>query len=151
MWSGFMPPPSGSSSRGGRSSRRVREGYPDHPILLTFFSPSGYEVRKDFDRVDSVHYLPLDTPGNARKFLDVVQPKIAVFIRYEYWYNFLRRHVSSRHPAGHGFFDLPEGPDLLQTLRRVVSGRPSGGSPTFSSRTRRASSSWSPSGSATRA
>jgi len=67
----------------------VREEYPDHPILLTFFSPSGYEVRKDFDRVDCVHYLPLDTPGNARKFLNVVQPKIAVFIRYEYWYNIL--------------------------------------------------------------
>jgi 3-deoxy-D-manno-octulosonic-acid transferase len=68
---------------------RVREAYPDRPILLTFFSPSGYEVRKDFERVDHVHYLPLDTPGNARRFLDAVRPELAVFIRYEYWYNFL--------------------------------------------------------------
>ena len=79
----------GEFEQGRPIIERVREEYPDHPILLTFFSPSGYEVRKDFDRVDSVHYLPLDTPGNARKFLDVVRPKIAVFIRYEYWYNFL--------------------------------------------------------------
>jgi 3-deoxy-D-manno-octulosonic-acid transferase len=67
-----------------------RREYPGHPILLTFFSPSGYEVRKDFDKVDFVHYLPLDTPGNARRFLDVTRPKIAVFVRYEYWYNVLR-------------------------------------------------------------
>jgi 3-deoxy-D-manno-octulosonic-acid transferase len=79
----------GEFEQGRPIVERVREEYPDHPILLTFFSPSGYEVRKDFDKVDSVHYLPLDTPGNARKFLDVVRPKIAVFIRYEYWYNFL--------------------------------------------------------------
>ncbi len=80
----------GEFEQGRPIIERVREEYPDHPILLTFFSPSGYEVRKDFDKVDYVHYLPLDTPGNARKFLDVVQPKLAVFIRYEYWYNFLR-------------------------------------------------------------
>ena len=79
----------GEFEQGRPIIERVREEYPDHPILLTFFSPSGYEVRKDFDKVDHVHYLPLDTPGNARKFLDVVKPKLAVFIRYEYWYNFL--------------------------------------------------------------
>ena len=95
MW--FHAASLGEFEQGRPIIERVREEYPDHPILLTFFSPSGYEVRKDFDKVDCVHYLPLDTPGNARKFLDVVQPKVAVFIRYEYWYNFLRamfrRHI----------------------------------------------------------
>jgi 3-deoxy-D-manno-octulosonic-acid transferase len=79
----------GEFEQGRPIIEKVREEYPDHPILLTFFSPSGYEVRKDYDRVHAVHYLPLDTPGNVRKFLEVVRPKVAVFIRYEYWYNFL--------------------------------------------------------------
>ncbi len=79
----------GEFEQGRPIIERVRAEYPDHPILLTFFSPSGYEVRKDFDKVDHVHYLPLDTPRNARKFLNVTRPKLAVFIRYEYWYNFL--------------------------------------------------------------
>lgn len=86
--------------RAGQADYRKGPGeYPDHAILLTFFSPSGYEVRKDFDKVDAVHYLPLDTPGNARKFLDVVRPKIAVFIRYEYWYNFLGAMFRRRIPV----------------------------------------------------
>ena len=80
----------GEFEQGRPIIERVREAYPGHPILLTFFSPSGYEVRKDYDGADYVHYLPLDTPENARKFLESVQPKLAVFIRYEYWYNFLR-------------------------------------------------------------
>ena len=117
----------GEFEQGRPIIERVREEYPDHPILLTFFSPSGYEVRKDFDKVDSVHYLPLDTPGNARKFLDVVQPKIAVFIRYEYWYNFLRamfrRHipvimVSSIFREDQIFFK-PYGAWCRKALRRI--------------------------------
>ena len=117
----------GEFEQGRPIIERVREEYPDHPILLTFFSPSGYEVRKNFDKVDCVHYLPLDTPGNARKFLDVVQPKIAVFIRYEYWYNFLRamfrRHipvimVSSIFREDQIFFK-PYGEWFRKALRRV--------------------------------
>jgi 3-deoxy-D-manno-octulosonic-acid transferase len=80
----------GEFEQGRPIIERVREKYPGHPVLLTFFSPSGYEVRKDYDGADYVHYLPLDTPGNARKFLETAQPKLAIFIRYEYWYNFLR-------------------------------------------------------------
>jgi 3-deoxy-D-manno-octulosonic-acid transferase len=80
----------GEFEQGRPIIEQVRYAYPDHPILLTFFSPSGYEVRKDYDGADYVHYLPLDTPANARKFLETVQPKLAIFIRYEYWYNFLR-------------------------------------------------------------
>lgn len=59
--------------------------WPTHRILLTFFSPSGYELRKDYPLVDQVCYLPLDTPANARDFLAIAQPKLAVFIKYEFW------------------------------------------------------------------
>ncbi len=60
-----------------------------HKVLLTFFSPSGYEVRKDYPKADFVHYLPLDTPQNARLFLDIVKPVAAFFIKYEFWVNFI--------------------------------------------------------------
>lgn len=66
-----------------------RKQYPDHNILLTFFSPSGYEVRKDYDGADYVLYLPVDTPANARQFVDLVKPSIAFFIKYEFWHNYL--------------------------------------------------------------
>jgi 3-deoxy-D-manno-octulosonic-acid transferase len=72
--------------------RPVLEGlrllYPGSKIVITFFSPSGYEVRKDTPLADAVYYLPLDTPKNARKFIDAIQPKLAVFTKYEYWYHF---------------------------------------------------------------
>lgn len=67
-----------------------RAQYPDYRILLTFFSPSGYEVRKNYAGVDYVLYLPTDTPANARQFVQLVQPRIAFFIKYEFWYNYLR-------------------------------------------------------------
>jgi 3-deoxy-D-manno-octulosonic-acid transferase len=68
-----------------------RATYPQHKILLTFFSPSGYEVRKNYDGVDLVCYLPTDTPRTARRFVCLVKPVVAVFIKYEFWYNFLLR------------------------------------------------------------
>ncbi|MFY9116865.1 MAG: glycosyltransferase N-terminal domain-containing protein [Bacteroidales bacterium] len=63
--------------------------YPGNPIVLTFFSPSGYEIQKNTSLADYVFYLPIDTPKNARRFLDAVQPKAAVFIKYEFWYFYL--------------------------------------------------------------
>ncbi|MFK8377756.1 3-deoxy-D-manno-octulosonic acid transferase [Capnocytophaga canimorsus] len=60
-------------------------------ILVTFFSPSGYEVRKNSPDADMVVYLPLDTPKNARRFLEIVQPEIAVFVKYEFWYHYLNQ------------------------------------------------------------
>lgn len=59
-------------------------------ILLTFFSPSGYELRKNYPNADLVFYLPLDSPKNAEKFLDIVRPSKALFIKYEFWYNYLK-------------------------------------------------------------
>ena len=68
----------------------IHERYPEYRILLTFFSPSGYEIRKDFAAADWVFYLPADTPHNVRRFLDIVRPKFAVFVKYDYWLNYLK-------------------------------------------------------------
>ncbi|MBX2891550.1 MAG: 3-deoxy-D-manno-octulosonic acid transferase [Saprospiraceae bacterium] len=66
-----------------------RERYPDWRIVLTFFSPSGYEVRKHYPQADLVCYLPADTRRNARDFLDLFKPDAAVFVKYEFWANYL--------------------------------------------------------------
>lgn len=68
---------------------RMRQACRDSFILVTFFSPSGYELRKDFNGVDAVSYLPMDTARNAERFLDVVRPSVAVFVKYEFWYHFI--------------------------------------------------------------
>ena len=68
----------------------IKNEYPDHGILITFFSPSGYEVRKDSPVADIVAYLPLDRPGNVRAFLEIVNPVLAIFIKYEIWPNYLK-------------------------------------------------------------
>lgn len=67
----------------------IRLKHPEYRILLTFFSPSGYEVRKDYPGADIICYLPFDTKKNVRKFLKIAQPNIAIFIKYEYWLNYL--------------------------------------------------------------
>ena len=69
---------------------KVKQKYPNHKIILTFFSPSGYEVRKNNTVADVTVYLPLDTISNAKQFLKVVRPEMAFFIKYEYWPNYLK-------------------------------------------------------------
>ncbi|WP_210516183.1 3-deoxy-D-manno-octulosonic acid transferase [Hymenobacter terricola] len=66
-----------------------RQAHPGTKLVLTFFSPSGYEIRKKWPGADYIFYLPLDTRRNARAFLDVVQPRLVVFVKYEFWYHFL--------------------------------------------------------------
>lgn len=68
----------------------IRKNVPGKKILLTFFSPSGYEVRKNYDLADVVCYLPEDTPRNARRLLNVVQPESAFFVKYEFWPNLFK-------------------------------------------------------------
>lgn len=63
----------------------IRNQYPGYQMLLSFFSPSGYEVRKDYSEVDCVVYLPGDTPKEVKAFLDIARPKIAIFIKYDFW------------------------------------------------------------------
>ena len=67
----------------------LRTQHPNHKLLVTFFSPSGYEVRKNYAGADFVAYLPLDTPANARRFVAVVKPRLALFVKYEFWANYL--------------------------------------------------------------
>lgn len=63
--------------------------HPNFKILLTFFSPSGYEIRKNYKGADWVYYLPMDSKANARKFLEIVKPSLVVFVKYDYWYYYL--------------------------------------------------------------
>ncbi|WP_282071238.1 3-deoxy-D-manno-octulosonic acid transferase [Polaribacter atrinae] len=67
----------------------IKANYPTYKILVTFFSPSGYEIRKNYNLADVVCYLPLDSKSNAKKFIETVNPKLAVFIKYEFWPNLL--------------------------------------------------------------
>ena len=67
----------------------LRERYPDYQILQTFFSPSGYEVRKNYKGADVICYLPYDKPSECRQFLDIVKPEISFFVKYEFWGNIL--------------------------------------------------------------
>ena len=79
----------GEFEQGRPLMERLRIEHPEYKILLTFFSPSGYEVRKDYEGADLVCYLPFDTPGNALSFLRLAHPEIAIFIKYEFWTNYL--------------------------------------------------------------
>ena len=79
----------GEFEQGRPLMEQIKREHPDIKILLTFFSPSGYEVRKNYEGADIICYLPLDTIGNARRFLRAVRPEMAFFIKYEFWYNYL--------------------------------------------------------------
>ena len=79
----------GEFEQGRPLMEQLRHEHPELKILLTFFSPSGYEVRKNYEGADIVCYLPLDTPLNARRFLRLIRPEKAYFIKYEFWYNYL--------------------------------------------------------------
>ena len=67
----------------------LKRTYPDYKIVLSFFSPSGFEVKKNTNAADQVVYLPMDTMGNARRFMDIVHPSLAIFVKYEIWPNYL--------------------------------------------------------------
>jgi len=68
---------------------KIKFLYPGNKLLVTFFSPSGYEIRKDYAGADHVFYLPMDSKRNAQKFLDIVKPTLVIFIKYDYWYYYL--------------------------------------------------------------
>lgn len=89
----------GEFEQGRPLIERIRKDYPKYKIVLTFFSPSGYEVRKDYKGVDYVCYLPFDTPDNAMMFVRIVKPVVAYFIKYEFWRNYLRELHKNDVPA----------------------------------------------------
>lgn len=79
----------GEFEQGRPLIEEIRKQYPDYKILQTFFSPSGYEVRKNYKGADIVCYLPFDTPGNAHRFIALAKPCMAFFVKYEFWKNYL--------------------------------------------------------------
>lgn len=78
---------------------KIKEKYPSHKIIVTFFSPSGYEVRKNNTVADVTIYLPLDTKNNAKRFLKAVHPELAFFIKYEFWLNYLNELEKNKIPT----------------------------------------------------
>ena len=81
----------GEFEQGRPVIEKIRENHPDYKIIVTFFSPSGYEIRKNYKNADYICYMPLDTPKNAEKFLNAVNPKTVFFVKYDFWYNFLEK------------------------------------------------------------
>lgn len=80
----------GEYEQGKPLIQKLKQRYPNATFLVTFFSPSGYEVKKNDADIDIACYLPGDTPRNVRRFLDIVRPQAAFFVKYEYWYNFMK-------------------------------------------------------------
>lgn len=89
----------GEFEQGRPLIEEIRKRYPEYKILQTFFSPSGYEVRKDYKGADVVCYLPLDTPAHARRFVEMAHPCMAFFVKYEFWKNYLTELERRRIPV----------------------------------------------------
>ncbi len=79
----------GEFEQGRPIIEKIKETHPHYKILITFFSPSGYEIRKNYNGANYVFYLPIDTASNAKRFIEIVNPQIAFFIKYEFWYHYL--------------------------------------------------------------
>ena len=89
----------GEFEQGRPLMEAYRKQWPQHKIVLTFFSPSGFELRKNYSGVDYIFYLPLDTRYNAHKFVDAIQPNLSVFVKYEFWYHYLSELKNRNIPA----------------------------------------------------
>lgn len=89
----------GEFEQGRPLIEKIRDQVPGIKILLTFFSPSGYEIRKNYIGADLVLYLPADTPSNARKFIEIINPKAVFFIKYEFWFNYLNELKKNKIPT----------------------------------------------------
>lgn len=89
----------GEFEQGRPVLERLKTEYPEYKLLLTFFSPSGYEIRKNYQGVDWVFYLPLDTANNAFRFIKTVNPQLAVFVKYEYWHHYLKALYENNIPS----------------------------------------------------
>ncbi len=89
----------GEFEQGRPLLEKIRIDYPDAVIMLTFFSPSGYEVRKNYSGANHIFYLPLDTPSNAEQFIEIIQPNLVLWVKYEYWFHYLLRLQQKRIPV----------------------------------------------------
>lgn len=80
----------GEFEQGRPLLEKIRSDYPQTKIVLTFFSPSGYEVQKEYKGADHIFYLPMDSPQNAKRFLDAINPSLVLFVKYEFWFYYLK-------------------------------------------------------------
>ena len=99
---------------------KIREDHPECKILLTFYSPSGFEIRKNYPGADLVMYLPLDTSYNARRFVKLVNPIVTVFIKYEFWHFYLKELHDYQTSGIFNFSHFQAGPGIFQMVRRLV-------------------------------
>lgn len=99
QWIWFHAASLGEFEQGRPLIERIRRYHPDIAILLTFFSPSGYEVRKSYNGADAVFYMPLDTPHHARTLVQTVNPLLAVIVKYEIWYHHLNALQNANVPT----------------------------------------------------
>ena len=106
----------GEFEQGRPLIEETRNRLPNHKILLTFFSPSGYEKRKSYDKADHVMYLPLDTARNARLITGALKLDMVIFIKYEFWY----QAVGNGDTPVPGIGDFPARTAFLQMVREVV-------------------------------
>ncbi len=88
----------GEFEQGRTILETIKEQYPQHKIVLTFFSPSGYEAKKNYPMADHIFYMPMDSAANAARFYNLVQPQLVLFIKYDYWYYFLREAHNRKIP-----------------------------------------------------
>lgn len=117
----------GEFEQGRPVMEKFRKQYPDYKILLTFFSPSGFEIRKNTPAADFVLYLPIDTPGNARRFVSIVKPRMAFFIKYELWFNYFAALKKANIPVflvsaifrPNQFFFKPWGRHFLKSMKHI--------------------------------
>jgi 3-deoxy-D-manno-octulosonic-acid transferase len=79
----------GEFEQGRPIIERIKKEYPHYQVVISFFSPSGYEIRKNYSGADNVFYLPIDTKKNAKKLIEIINPQIAFFIKYEFWYHYI--------------------------------------------------------------
>lgn len=86
----------GEFEQGRPVIEEIKKSHPEYKIVLTFFSPSGYEIRKNYEGADYIYYMPLDSSSNAKRFIDIVNPEKVFFIKYEFWFFFLRE-LNRRH------------------------------------------------------
>ncbi len=117
----------GEFEQGRPVLEQFKKDYPNYKILLTFFSPSGYEIRKNYPHADYIFYLPADTQENAIRFVEAVNPKIALFVKYDFWFNFIQTlhdknipivYVSAVFRPDQHFFK-PKGKWFLEKLKLV--------------------------------
>jgi len=89
----------GEFEQGRPVIEKFKQQFPEWKILISFFSPSGYEIRKNYEIADYIMYLPIDTPSNAKRFVEIIKPSLAFFVKYEFWFNYINQLNKNKIPV----------------------------------------------------